>query len=91
MIWFVFQLLFEVGRQLVNIKDKSLLMINAMITIPCHYFKKYSVLLSREEINKVLIKGSYFYLLIALENKNKKKFTASIKRITYIALRPTPD
>lgn len=91
MIWFVFQLLFEVGRKLVNIKDKSLLMINAMITIPCHYFKKYSVLLSREEINKVLIKGSYFYLLIALENKNKKKFTASIKRITYIALRPTPD
>ena len=91
MIWFVFQLLFEVGRQLVNIKDKSLLMINAMITIPCHYFKKYSVLLSREEINKVLNKGSYFYLLIALENKNKKKFTASIKRITYIALRPTPD
>ena len=91
MIWFVFQLLFEVGRQLVNIKDKSLLMINAMITIPCHYFKKYSVLLSREEINKVLIKGSYFYLLIALENKNKKKFTASIKRITYNALRPTPD
>ena len=91
MIWFVFQLLFEVGRQLVNIKDKSLLMINAMITIPCHYFEKCSVLLSREEINKVLIKGSYFYLLIALENKNKKKFTASIKRITYIALRPTPD
>jgi hypothetical protein len=64
--------LFEVGRQLVNIKEQSPLMINAMITIPCHYFKKCSVLLSREEINKVLIKGSYFYLLIALENKNKK-------------------
>ena len=66
-------------------------MINVMITIPCHYFKKCSVSLSREEINKVLIKGSYFYLLIALENKNKKKFTALIERITYIALRPTPD
>ncbi len=70
MISFVFQHMFEACMQLVRVQTQFILMINAMITIACQYFKKYSFSLSRVESNEVLSRGSHCNPLIALYNIN---------------------
>ena len=53
-----------------RVQAQFILMINAMITIACQYFKKYSFSLSRVESNEVLSRGSHCNPLIALYNIN---------------------
>ena len=56
--------------QLGRVQTHFILMINAMITIFCQYFKKYSFSLSRVESSEVLSRGSHCNPLIALYNIN---------------------
>ena len=53
-----------------RVQAQFILMINAMITIACQYFKKYSFSLSRVESSEVLSRGSHCNPLIALYNIN---------------------
>jgi len=70
LISFVFQHIVGDCMQLVRVQAQFILMINAMITIACQYFKKYSFSLSRVESNEVLSRGSHCNPLIALYNIN---------------------
>jgi hypothetical protein len=54
-----------------RVQAQFILMINAMITIGCQYFEKYSFSLSRVESNEVLSRGSHCNPLIALYNRNE--------------------
>ena len=70
MISFVFQHIVGACMHLVVVQAQFILMINAMITIACQYFKKYSFSLSRVESSEVLSRGSHCNPLIALYNIN---------------------
>ena len=53
-----------------RVQAQFVMIINAMITIACQYFKKYSFSLSRVESSEVLSRGSRCNPLIALYNIN---------------------
>jgi len=65
---------------LVVVQAQFILMINAMITIACQYFKKYSFSLSRVESSEVLSRGSHCNPLIALYNINHS-YIGSLSKI----------
>jgi len=70
LISFVFPHIDWTCMEIELVQGQFILMINAMITIACQYFKKYSFSLSRVESSEVLSRGSRCNPLIALYNIN---------------------